>query len=177
MFAKIYKWAEGKSENALPPNSTPFTVKQLQEIVGGYFDIVELSPKICKRLGAPAGSIAVVNENGRYCAPENAAVSLAIRTTMYGDILVCSNELVDPDDSPEEESGGRKRVTYREMERQRKQQRKEGEKRLRRREEVEKALSAVDGDEDPQEAIDEEALRRGARMIAESLGLCKLDKK
>jgi hypothetical protein len=94
MFATLYKW-EGERKNVLPPGSREFTMEELKELVGGYFEIFQMSKRTCKRLGVPKGSILVCNEEGRLLnLPPNIVVSQASGTTFCGNIIVCSSKLV-----------------------------------------------------------------------------------
>ena len=83
---------EGVFNDSFPENGTDYGLEELQSIVGGYIEIVELCD----------GMIMVINDEGKFtCEPNPTATVLArmcraIRPNDYiaGDVLVCQSDLV-----------------------------------------------------------------------------------
>ena len=75
-----------------PENGTDYCLKELQDIVGGYIEIIYLCDEM----------IMVINDEGKFtCEPNPKATVLARmcgailpRDYIAGDVLVCRNELV-----------------------------------------------------------------------------------
>ncbi len=78
--------------NSVPVDCTGYQLKELQSIVGGLIEILELS----------GGMIMVINEEGKFTCEPNigatllAKISGAISPQDYicGNVLVCHSELV-----------------------------------------------------------------------------------
>ena len=86
MKAKILK-TTGEVWEVEPNNKTDFSLKELQDIVGGYIEIVHLPNKECM----------VVNEDGVYMElPINRKASnMYQRNVIVGDVLICkSNQIL-----------------------------------------------------------------------------------
>jgi hypothetical protein len=90
MKAKIYK-ADGSIIDVKPNNGTDFSLEELQEIVGGYIEIV----------GLMDNEIMVINEEGELIDlpfNENATQMYQEADGFYdyiaGDVLVCDNSMV-----------------------------------------------------------------------------------
>ena len=84
MISTIIK-TDGTRMNVEPKNGTDFQLDELQEIVGGYIEIVHLSN----------GQIMVVNEEGLiYDLPYNAEASSEAMDIIVGDVLVCDSDKV-----------------------------------------------------------------------------------
>ena len=84
MLSTIIK-TDGTRFNIEPKNKTDFQLSELQEIVGGYIDILPLSKSQCM----------VVNEEGKvHGLPYNplattCAYIAGIKDIIVGDVLVC----------------------------------------------------------------------------------------
>lgn len=90
MKAKIYK-ADGSIIDIKPNNGTDFSLEELQEIVGGYIEIV----------GLMDNEIMVINEEGKLIDlpfNENATQLYQEVDGFYdyiaGDVLVCDSSMV-----------------------------------------------------------------------------------
>lgn len=90
-WAKVY-CANGYEEDARPINGKTFTLKELQEAVGGYIEIIRLND----------GRIIVVNEDGlNLNLPVNIEATNILRrdhsTTQYivGNAIVCDADMVE----------------------------------------------------------------------------------
>lgn len=90
MKAKIYK-ADGSIIDVKPNNGTDFSLEELQEIVGGYIEIV----------GLMGNEIMVINEEGKLIDlpfNENATQMYQEVDGFYdyiaGDVLVCDSNMV-----------------------------------------------------------------------------------
>lgn len=90
MKAKIYK-ADGTIIETAPANGTDFQLEELQEIVDGYIEIVQLS----------YNQIMVINEEGKLIDlpyNENATEIYQEEDSFYdyiaGDVLVCDSNMV-----------------------------------------------------------------------------------
>ena len=90
MKAKIYK-ADGSIIDVKPNNGTDFSLEELQEIVGGYIEIV----------GLMDNEIMVINEEGKLIDlpfNENATQLYQEVDGFYdyiaGDVLVCDSSMV-----------------------------------------------------------------------------------
>ena len=78
--------ANGEKAEVTPKNGTDFTLDELQSFVGGYIEIIWLTPD----------EIMVVNEEGRLLdLPENdIASNLYEVDVIVGDVLVCDSAQV-----------------------------------------------------------------------------------
>ena len=75
----------GEKTDVTPDNGTDFQLEEMQEIVGGYIEIVRLDEK----------QIMVVNEEGViYNLPHNKKASKLCGIPIVGDVLVCESEQV-----------------------------------------------------------------------------------
>lgn len=89
MLSTVIK-ADGTRHNITPRNGSDFQLDELQEIVGGFIEIVRLSKSQCM----------VVNEEGKIIGkPYNHLATLAaymsgIRDVIVGDVLVCDNDKI-----------------------------------------------------------------------------------
>ena len=83
-------WADGTQQATKPKNGKYFTLKELQNIVGGYIEMVYL----------PDNMIMVVNEDGR-----REELKLNVRATeimrsagkevdIVGNVLLCNSKLI-----------------------------------------------------------------------------------
>lgn len=79
-MAEIIK-SDGQRINITPENGKRFQLEELQEIVGGYIENLQL----------PDGRYMVVNEEGRlYGLPVNmAATHIYGYTVIVGDVVIC----------------------------------------------------------------------------------------
>ena len=78
-MAQIIK-TTGEVEEVKPYKGKIFTLGQLQEIVGGYIEILHL----------PDNKLMVVNEEGRLKGlPLNHKASILYNNLIVGDVLVC----------------------------------------------------------------------------------------
>ena len=83
---------DGEFTDSLPANGKDYDLKELQEIVGGCIEIIELCDDM----------IMVINDDGKFtCEPNPCATALAkICGSIFpddyiaGDVLVCHSELV-----------------------------------------------------------------------------------
>jgi hypothetical protein len=96
MSAFFYK-ANGTISTPRPAVGDQFSVKELQDLMGGYlFEIIDLDdnhPNQCKKIGLPSGTILVCNDN-KHGQELNAKVSTRVGQPFYGDILMCDGRLV-----------------------------------------------------------------------------------
>lgn len=79
------KWikANGETKEVEPKNKKDFQLKELQEFVGGYIELVHLE----------GNKEMVVNEEGLiYELPANEEASLLAGTLIVGDVLVCDRK-------------------------------------------------------------------------------------
>lgn len=84
---------DGTKTNVRPENGKTFGLEEMQDIVGGYIEIVSMGD----------GNVMVMNEEGKYLCEPNPAASekmLALGAIfpfdeIYGDVLVCRSEEVD----------------------------------------------------------------------------------
>lgn len=90
MKAKIYK-ADGSIIDVKPNNGTDFSLEELQEIVGGYIEIV----------GLMDNEIMVINEEGKLIdLPLNETATHMYQEVdgfydyIVGDVLVCDSNMV-----------------------------------------------------------------------------------
>jgi hypothetical protein len=90
MKAKIYK-ADGSIIDVKPNNGTDFSLEELQEIVGGYIEIVSLMDN----------EIMVINEEGKLIdLPFNETATQMYQEVdgfydyIAGDVLVCDSNMV-----------------------------------------------------------------------------------
>lgn len=90
MKAKIYK-ADGSIIDVKPNNGTDFSLEELQEIVGGYIEIV----------GLMDNEIMVINEEGKLIdLPFNETATQMYQEVdgfydyIAGDVLVCDSNMV-----------------------------------------------------------------------------------
>jgi hypothetical protein len=89
MTSTIIK-TDGTRHDVVPRNKTDFQCDELQEIVGGYFEILPLSKS----------QIMVVNEEGKiHGKPYNHLATLCaymagIRDVIVGNVLVCDINMV-----------------------------------------------------------------------------------
>lgn len=90
MKAKIYK-ADGSIIDVKPNNGTDFSLEELQEIVGGYIEIV----------GLMDNEIMVINEEGKLIdLPFNETATQMYQEVdgfydyIAGDVLVCDSSMV-----------------------------------------------------------------------------------
>jgi hypothetical protein len=90
MKAKIYK-ADGSIIDVKPNNGTDFSLEELQEIVGGYIEIVSLMDD----------EIMVINEEGKLIdLPFNETATQMYQEVdgfydyIAGDVLVCDSNMV-----------------------------------------------------------------------------------
>lgn len=75
----------GEKSNVTPKNGEDVQLEEMQEIVGGYIEIVRLDEK----------TIMVVNEEGLvYNLPYNAKASRLCGIPIVGDVLVCESKMV-----------------------------------------------------------------------------------
>lgn len=83
----------GQVELATPRNGTDFCLEELQEIVGGYIEIVHLK----------GGRYMVVNENGLMLGlPDNPAAGLIVMLegeypdngNIVGNVLICEKSMI-----------------------------------------------------------------------------------
>ena len=87
--AKLYK-ADGTIIEVVPSNGTDFQLKELQEMVGGYIEIVS----------AGKGKIMVIDDEGKLKGkPVNDAATMIFMQAGYYDIIagdapVCDSEMV-----------------------------------------------------------------------------------
>ena len=84
-MAQIIK-ADGTKIDVTPKNGTDFQLSELQEVVGGYIEIVETIDK----------QIMVVNEEGKLIGlPFNEEATRLVRyDVIVGDVLVCASSQV-----------------------------------------------------------------------------------
>lgn len=83
---------DGDAAEATPKNGKDFRLDELQRIVDGYIEVIQLTPKV----------IMVINENGKFFCQENAHATViakvlgAIAPNDYicGDALLCGAEMV-----------------------------------------------------------------------------------
>ncbi len=81
-MAKIYK-SNGEVKEIEPKNGKNFTLAELQEIVGGYFEPIYL----------PKGMVLAVNEEGLLKnLPLNEKASNITMKLIVGDVLLCNIE-------------------------------------------------------------------------------------
>jgi hypothetical protein len=79
-MGKIYK-SNGEVTEVEPKNGKHFTLEELQEIVGGYFEPIYL----------PKGMVLAVNEEGLLKnLPFNEKVSNMTMKLIVGDVLLCN---------------------------------------------------------------------------------------
>ena len=79
-MGKIYK-SNGEVTEVEPKNGKNFTLEELQEIVGGYFEPIYL----------PKGMVLAVNEEGLLKnLPFNEKVSNMTMKLIVGDVLLCN---------------------------------------------------------------------------------------
>jgi hypothetical protein len=90
MKAKIYK-ADGSIIDVKPNNGTDFSLEELQEIVGGFIEIVSLMDN----------EIMVINEEGKLIdLPFNETATQMYQEVdgfydcIAGDVLVCDSSMV-----------------------------------------------------------------------------------
>jgi hypothetical protein len=90
MKAKIYK-ADGSIIDVKPNNGTDFSLEELQEIVGGFIEIVSLMDN----------EIMVINEEGKLIdLPFNETATQMYQEVdgfydyIAGDVLVCDSNMV-----------------------------------------------------------------------------------
>ena len=85
MKAKILK-TTGEVLEVEPKNKTDFSLEELQEIVGGYIEIVQLGDR----------KVMVVNEEGVYMKlPINTKATNLYNSVIVGDVLICkSNQIL-----------------------------------------------------------------------------------
>lgn len=90
MKAKIYK-ADGSIIDVKPNNGTDFSLEELQEIVGGYIEVV----------GLMDNEIMVINEEGKLIdLPFNETATQMYQEVdgfydyIAGDVLVCDSNMV-----------------------------------------------------------------------------------
>jgi len=79
---------DGSSREFLPANRKTYTLEELQEVVGGYIEIISLSN----------GFLMVLNEEGKLKGlPFNEQASQLIPPTDYivGDVLVCKSKRIE----------------------------------------------------------------------------------
>lgn len=87
--AKLYK-NDGTILEVVPSNGTDFQIKELQEMVGGYIEIVS----------AGKGKIMVIDDEGKLKGkPINEAATMifmqaGFHDAIVGDALVCDDEMV-----------------------------------------------------------------------------------
>ena len=83
--AFIYQ-ANGEIIPITPKNNVSFTLKEMQDIVGGYIEIVYLKD----------GRIMVVNEEGKFndLNPNQEATKLYMNDYIVGDVLVTPKNFV-----------------------------------------------------------------------------------
>jgi len=94
--------ADATTEEGLREIRAPFTLEELQKIVGGLIEIVELPDgtrvtlhlSLC--LVLLAGMVMVVNEEGSLLdLPVNEAASKLCGRRLVGDVLYCHERIVD----------------------------------------------------------------------------------
>lgn len=93
MEAKIYKQS-GRVAKVTPPNGEYFTLTELQCLVGGYIEIVQLG----------GGEVMVIREDGKMCQDaeiNHSATRIArerqaiwAHDCIVGNALVCPSEMV-----------------------------------------------------------------------------------
>jgi hypothetical protein len=89
MYAKLYK-TDGTILDVVPANGTDFQLKELQEMVGGYIEIIPVSN----------GKIMVLDDEGKLKGKpiNDVATMIFMRAGFYdtivGDVLVCNDEMV-----------------------------------------------------------------------------------
>lgn len=90
MKAKIYK-ADGSIIDVKPNNGTDFSIEELQDIVGGFIEIVSLM----------GNEIMVINEEGKLIdLPFNETATQMYQEVdgfydyIAGDVLVCDSNMV-----------------------------------------------------------------------------------
>jgi hypothetical protein len=85
MKAKILK-TTGEVLEVEPKNKTDFSLEELQEIVGGYIEIVQLGDR----------KVMVVNEDGVFFnLPINTKATNLYNSVIVGDVLICkSNQIL-----------------------------------------------------------------------------------
>jgi len=90
MSSKII-YTTGDEREIMPQNDKCFSLKEMQDIVGGYIEIVFLRDKECM----------VVNEEGKIKnLPINGAATEIIKNNgivdiIMGDVLVCPTEMIE----------------------------------------------------------------------------------
>jgi len=78
----------GEITEVVPANGSTWSLKELQDFVGGYIEIV--------RLPASFGQVMVVNEEGLlYGLAENPIASLEAKRRIVGDVIVCDGKEID----------------------------------------------------------------------------------
>lgn len=88
MHAKLYK--DETETDIQPKNGKDFELEEMQEIVGGYIQIVPL----------PRGRILICNDDGMSLGlPINKLASLAVTGYVYGDVvmgdvIICDSKMV-----------------------------------------------------------------------------------
>lgn len=86
MIKDLIMYADGRHEETLPKNGTDYTLEELQEIVGGYIEIV------------PFGmNLLVVNEEGKLLGlPVNVGATsmMSGRDTIVGNALYCRKDRI-----------------------------------------------------------------------------------
>lgn len=84
-MATIFKVDSPKGKSVEPKNGTNFSLKELQDVVHGYIEIVRLT----------GNQIMVVNEEGAINGMElNIAATFISGELIHGDVLVCNKEQV-----------------------------------------------------------------------------------
>lgn len=90
-MAKIYK-ADGSMVEVEPKNGKDFGLKEMQAIVGGYIEIIDLLD----------GTFMVLNEEGKLIGlPYNNMATIMFRKAHHtfdyvvGDVLVCDKSQID----------------------------------------------------------------------------------
>ena len=75
-----------KTRQVSPKNGKQFTVEEIQELVGGYFEVIRsLSPR--------TNGVMLVNEEGYiFSMPLNLQASMFASRSIVGDVLIGSRE-------------------------------------------------------------------------------------
>lgn len=84
-MAKLIR-ADGITEDVRPKNKKKFSLKELQEFVGGYIE----------KVPSTNGVTAFCNEDGHSLKlPINLLASMRFRQTLVGNVIVCDESEVD----------------------------------------------------------------------------------